>query len=481
MKVLFSASTFGLAIALIVSAPQSHAQQPSPAGGGSWADLYGHSAPCVSPEQQAELVPMLRERANAIMAGGAFGAEPLRRGIGHVQFSSPIRHKDEFDDPGYYAVINFVDHDLTFNNLSDYNCGERTYDWFSGNHQGTDYILWPYPWKRMDEDVMEIIAAAPGVIIHKVDGNYDRNCALSGSTSWNSIYVLHADSSIAWYLHFKTGSLTSKGIGQSVVKGEFLGTAGSSGSSTIPHLHFQVFDSNDEVIDPYTGTCNSMNPDTWWEEQPDYWEPQMNRISTHFKPPQEMCPLPETTNEALSYEPGDTVWIAVWYKDLLNAASTLLKIERPDGSLMIDWNFISPWPNYSAAYTYWAVETSVTDEEGPYIYRVNFNGEQYERVFYLGEPPVEPTGLEALDTHSGEWQLYPNPASGPVTLQWEQAQTEQAEIVVRDMQGRLMHQQQVAGDSAGMSVQLPEFPAGVYQVQVLSDRRSSARLLMIGK
>jgi hypothetical protein len=66
----------------------------------------------------------------------------------------------------------------------------------------------------MDEQVMEVVAAAPGVIINKVDGNFDRQCVNNGTGVWNAIHLLHADSSQSWYLHFKSGSLTTKGVGR---------------------------------------------------------------------------------------------------------------------------------------------------------------------------------------------------------------------------------------------------------------------------
>lgn len=87
------------------------------------------------------------------------------------------------------------------------------------------------------------VAAAPGVITYKDDGHPDRSCAFS-SDSPNMVVVTHADGSYAWYLHFKNGSLTPKGVGEPVAQGEYLGTVGSSGSSTGPHLHFEVYDSS---------------------------------------------------------------------------------------------------------------------------------------------------------------------------------------------------------------------------------------------
>ena len=146
----------------------------------------------------------------------------------HPLFIWPTQAKAGFADYGYYTVQNLVDQNLSFPGaVRDYNCGTRTYDFGSGNHRGTDIILRPFAWRRMDEQVMEVVAADQGVIVNKVDGNYDRNCANNGAGSWNAIHVQHADGSIAWYLHFKSGSLTAKIVGDSVSVGEYLGTAGS--------------------------------------------------------------------------------------------------------------------------------------------------------------------------------------------------------------------------------------------------------------
>lgn len=140
-------------------------------------------------------------------------------------FQNPFRPKTGFADYGYHTLQNQVDHNLTPNNhLLDYNCGTRTYDWATGNHAGTDYILWPYPWKRMQENTMEVIAAAPGMIINKSDGFSDTNCDNNGNPNWNGIIVEHSDGSTTTYMHFKKNSLTTKIPGETVTAGEFFGS-----------------------------------------------------------------------------------------------------------------------------------------------------------------------------------------------------------------------------------------------------------------
>src|SRR5438128_251253 len=123
-------------------------------------------------------------------------------------------------------------------------------------------------------------AAAPGTILYKNDGNFDQNCALSDRAEWNAVYVLHDDGSVAWYGHMKSGSPTSKRVGDRVETGEYLGSVGSSGSSTGPHLHFEVYDSSHQLIDPWAGQCNPSTADSWWAHQQPYYLPTLNRAFT---------------------------------------------------------------------------------------------------------------------------------------------------------------------------------------------------------
>jgi hypothetical protein len=136
----------------------------------------------------------------------------------------PLKQALGYNDNGYYGISNYIDQNPSFpNQLLDYNCGNRTYDISSGyNHAGTDIFTWPYYWQKMERNIVQVIAAAPGTIIAKSDGNFDQNCSFT-ACDWNAVYIMHADGSVAWYGHMKAGSLTNKTVGQTVLTGEYLG------------------------------------------------------------------------------------------------------------------------------------------------------------------------------------------------------------------------------------------------------------------
>ena len=139
-----------------------------------------------------------------------------------VQLEWPLRQADTLTDTyGVHGVSNFVDLDPTAPGaLLDYRCLGRSYDLSSGyNHQGIDYFTWPFAWKWMDEDAVEVVAAAPGVIAFRSDGFDDESCGLSGG-DWNAVYLFQLDGSVAFYGHLKKNSLTPKTVGQWVQAGE---------------------------------------------------------------------------------------------------------------------------------------------------------------------------------------------------------------------------------------------------------------------
>ncbi len=297
-------------------------------------------------------------------------------------FSWPVSKAPGVLDYDVDGISNFVDQNLAFpNQVLDWNCGNRSYDQASGyNHKGIDIFTWPFGWKKMDNLEAEVRAAAPGTIILKSDGNFDRSCGFN-SNNWNAIYVRHADNSVAWYGHMKNGSLTSKVVGDSVVTGEKLGIIGSSGNSTGPHLHFEIYNSAGQLQDPYQGSCNSMNAFTWWAQQPAYRVSRVNTLLTQSAPPVfPTCPQQEISNEKNSFRPGETLYTAAYYRDQLVGQQTQYSITRPDGTTFTSWTANSP-NNYSASYWWWSWVLPANAGRGSWRFKATFDSQTYERVF----------------------------------------------------------------------------------------------------
>ena len=259
-------------------------------------------------------------------------------------------------DYGYYGISNFVDHNPAYpNQLLDYECSSRTYDLSSGyNHAGTDYFTWPFGWLKLTNSQVRIVAAAAGTIVGRSDGNYDRSCTFN-SGNWNAVYVRHADGSIAWYGHMKSGSPTPKPIGGTVGAGEYLGVVGSSGSSTGPHLHFELYDANGVLVDPYHGTCNPLPSGSWWQVQRPYRDSAVNAVTVGSAAVAfGTCPNDETPNTRTTFSTGSTIYFTTYYRDQVAGQVSTYTIRRPDGSVYYTWSHTSPY-TYDASwwYRYW--------------------------------------------------------------------------------------------------------------------------------
>lgn len=388
-------------------------ENPTPPSAGKITEVTGGHANCIDPALQEELWTKINESIDSLQLRSSNVAS--RSVTPHPEFIWPVQAKQGFNDYGFYTVQFLVDQNQNFpNQLQDYNCGSRTYDGGGFNHAGTDIILWPYAWRRMDEQVMEIVAAAPGVIISKFDGYFDRKCANNGQGVANGVHIRHSDGSIAWYWHFKSGSLTPKVVGDSVVAGEFLGTAGSSGSSDWPHLHFQVMDSLGNLIDPWDGSCNALNGgDSWWQSQQTYNVPSVNRICTKTSAYEYYnCPNPEVTNERDTFYLGDTLAIWLYVRDLVNASSVQINLVNPSGGVPITFNWTSPWATSPTSYLAWYYVVDPWWVQGNWTFEAVYNGVTYSHPFYMTQSAV---GLND-DPQKNELVVYPNPSSGEIFL-----------------------------------------------------------------
>lgn len=273
------------------------------------------------------------------------------------RFSWPLADlgSGQFDP---WAISNFVDQDPTWPGQTlDYLCGGRTYDTIAGyNHTGNDIFLYPFPWRLKDRGRIAVVAAAPGQIVERNDGEPDENCALGGGAS-NTIVLEHSDGSRSFYRHFRNGSVTPKQLGDTVARGEYLGLVASSGSSTGPHLHFAARNAAEELIEPFAGFCNAQanGMTSWWLDQPRYREYRLVDLATHVGIPTDPpCPQPEDPRYKRHFAAGERVVVGAYFRDPTPAYGATLRMLRPNGSIYAEWSFEHAETRGAAA-VYWGV------------------------------------------------------------------------------------------------------------------------------
>ena len=180
--------------------------------------------------------------------------------------------------------------DVDGNNVA-FNCLSPGYQW----HTGTDIRI------SNDDDVAgtAVYAAYSGEVIFASDGKYDQ-CPSSHSdcqpprADWvmkpgaqdgyavctdiidgqfycsfggNVVIIRHETNKHIYatlYAHFKKGSITVSN-GQHVTEGDKIGEIGSSGNSTGPHLHFELWgDGFAKYVDPWQGPCGVNMGGRYW-------------------------------------------------------------------------------------------------------------------------------------------------------------------------------------------------------------------------
>ena len=335
---------------------------------------------CLTDEARVGIKVQLQESINQLSAEGRL--QEMNSFLPPLFIFPVAGNAAVTNDYGFHGISNFVDQNPAFpNQLRDYNCGTRTYDTAAGyNHKGIDMFTFPFPFNKMDNNEVFAVAAASGQIIFKSNGNSDRSCSFN-SNNWNAVYVRHADGTVSWYGHLKNNSLTTKAVGAQVEQGEYLGVIGSSGNSTGPHLHFEIYNASNVLQDPYQGTCNTMNAAGYWLDQPAYNDSKINKVMTHSAPPSfQSCPNPDIVNAKNAFAPGSQLIVAAYYRDQQGGHQSQLSLIRPDGSVHQSWTHNSP-QSYVASYWYWTLFLPANVPTGNWKFRNIYQGQTYEHTF----------------------------------------------------------------------------------------------------
>lgn len=437
---------------------QHNGNPPAESGGQYPAGRNDAGHPCITPEQYQVIEKRIADNIKLLKPGNA----PQKRTTSSTLFSWPLMPAAGLTDCSYYYIGNYVDQDPT-SGIKDYNCGAVTYD----GHQGTDICSAPYPFYKMDNNLLNVVAAAPGTIIDKQDGNFDKNCAM-GSATANYIILQHADGSCALYWHMKKFSLTSKIIGQTVALGEFLGVVGSSGSSTAPHLHFEVWNGTtvSTLNDPYTGTCNTLNPATWWVSQKPYTEPAVIKAQINNIPPiLPGCDTTETPNEDSCFTAGGSARFYMFIRNETPGLTANERIVNPGGTTFSSWVHNSV-TSYQASY--WFFIRTLPTTPGIYTYEVVYNGITCSKNFKINCAAL---GTSAVNG-SGQIEAYPNPASQTLNVAMEGVDDGNYRLMLTNVVGQtvLKDQATVYNNTGQKSLAISSLPNGIYFLSVESDK-----------
>jgi len=304
-----------------------------------------------------------------------------------LQFRLPLEADSSYKHNGYYSISNFVDHAPNIGEVQDYNCGTRSYDLSTGyNHQGTDFSLWPFSWEIMDENWVHVVASESGTIIQKDDGNPDENCSFYNPL-WNAIYIEHPDGSESYYGHLKRGTLTTKQVGESVEKGEHLGFVGSSGQSSGPHLHFEVYNNQGNLIDPFNGDCNQIT--TSWDDQLNYYDPKALRLDCHSEAPViGQCKGETARNRQHFFHPADSIYFVSYYRDLSNDLTNMYTMLTPQGNVYFSWDYNSTMEFNHSSYLTWKIPLPANAELGLWGIQLIYNGDTLLDHFEVVDSPA---------------------------------------------------------------------------------------------
>jgi hypothetical protein len=319
-----------------------------------------------------------------------------------ILFAWPLQANADYDFTyNTSAISNFVDQNATDDPegdddkfepdwIEDWNCGKRTYD----GHDAEDISNFPFKWHMYDVNATMVVAAADGEILEKNDGNYDKNCAWASGLNANFVRILHTDGTISSYYHLKNGSLTSlpestPSNASRIKQGDFLGIVASSGNSTGPHLHFSIYDVNNNLIDPFTGSCNALNPSSWWQNQRNYWEPQINKIMTHSTAPilgncwgnDHLGFEVEEMNGKNNFSSGDICVISTALQDMQDGDVVTGNVFTPNGTLQDVWTHTA---GSTGNKFYIKVLLLPTSNTGTWIVRMEYRNKYYYHFFTVG-------------------------------------------------------------------------------------------------
>lgn len=267
------------------------------------------------------------------------------------------------------AFTNYVDVDPTAG-VRDFAGGPFSYS----GHDAWD--VGPGSFAAQDEGI-DILAAADGVVVDLRDGEFDRHDAwLTPAPGANYVVVDHGQGWTTVYWHLRRDSLQVE-IGENVIAGQRLGLMGSSGRSDGTHLHFglrrhgfavePMFDQAGYLHEsiPYIGDSKVL----------------MHSGVTNDFPNLHIRERPSDV-EIFRQRPQQRVFVWGYFSGLLPGDELAYRWRRPDGSVYVETR-TTVAATYAQSWYYWWRSLPAEPDLGEWTVDFLANGETLGQDSFL--------------------------------------------------------------------------------------------------
>jgi len=369
-----------------------------------------------------------------------------------------------------FIIVNYVDWGKGIEIL-DHQCGNKTY----AGHNGTDFVIRSFA--KMDSGV-HVVAAADGVITFIKDGLFDREKKSEPAKGFgNYIALRHFNGYYSYYAHLASKSMLVK-VGDTVKVRQRMALVGSSGNSSDPHLHFEIWRDSIELVDPYRGSCGNLN--TLWLDTSVYdttfniWTSGL----TNFIPNLDLLrDEPAKKNQFSAADKSITYW-AILY-GLRKGDDLILNWYDPDDSLISTFSY--KVPNDAWYFYHWSyINLPLFNKAG--VWSVQF----YRNDKFVDEIKYTIDFVSSVNKINNDifLTIYPNPFDFYATICWRSQVSANTSLEVLDVLGRkvktLVDEFRQYGDNTAY-LDSKELQAGTYFYQLKVGNNITTRKLIIVK